>query len=323
MREQNETFILKEFLVGLVVMVFFLTILLWGLRKITESGQFKNLFSGNKKAALVIEPDYCSSYKMLGVIPKDKKQEFERLIKRSGWQDKKLKYRLVFTDSTKNRFTYNTESENNEIPKEANTIQCEQGGVSYSDANNLLVSSLLNVNPEKLKDFAMFQVGNKGDYLLPASPNASLGGPASNGLDSGREWVNNFSLKGGLQLPGIPVDSLERNCFSLKASSTSIYKGPEKIKLTSGEVDAYKVESLWTATDSALLTSRKKIEECYSYDGNYDSQAGVKVKEELWFVPNLGIVKRKISPVQISGQAYFLPNGYLPLEITDEMVSNN
>lgn len=313
MKQQNETFILKEFLVGLVVIVFLLTGFLWGMSKIIQSGQFKNLFSGKRKSALFIEPDYCSSYQMLGVISKDKKLEFERLIKRPGWQERKLKYSSTFTEASKNRFSYNIESDNSEIPKEANTIQCAVNGVSHAEASNLLVSSLLNVNPEKLKDFALFQTGNREDYLLPAS----------NNLDTGKGWVNNFSLKGGLLLGGVQPDSPERNCFSLEASSVSLYKGPEKIKLTSGEAEAYKVESEWFATDSALLANRKKTEECYSYDGNYDSQVLIKVKEELWFVPTLGIVKRKISPIQVSGQAYFLPNGYLPLEISDEMVGNN
>lgn len=312
MREQNETFILKEFLVGLVVIIFFLFLLLSGLKKVTSWESFKKLFTG-KKVSLVVEPDYCSSYKMLGVVAKDKKIDFERLIKRSGWKDKNLKYSLVFTETSRNRFIYVISSETDGVPKETNTIECTMKGVFYLEPNNLLVSSLLDVSPEKLPDFAVFQVGNREDYLLPEVQ----------GLDNGREWANNFSLKGGLLLGGVSTDSLERNCFSLEASSTSVYKGPEKIKLSSGEIDAYKVERQWIATNSALLSVRKKTDECYKYDGSFDSQALIKLKEELWFVPNLGIVKRKISPVQVGGQAYFLPNGYLPLEITDEMIGNN
>lgn len=311
MKEQNEAFILKEFLVGLVVIVFFLLLLLWGLQKITASAGFQKLFSGREKMVSVIEPDYCSSYKMLGVIPKDKKIDFERLVKRSGWQDRKYKFTQVFADSSKNRFAYNIQSESSEIPKEANSIQCASSGVSYEDSDNLLVSSLLDVNPEKIKEFALFQAANRGDYLL--------GAPS---LDSGKEWTNSLSLKGGLLLGGTSADSPERNCFSLEATSTSVYKGLEKIKLASGEIEAYKIESIWSATNSALLTSRKKTEECYSYSGSYDAQALIKVKDELWFAPNLGIIRRKIAPVSVSGQAYFLPNGYLPLEITDEVISN-
>ncbi|MCL5433223.1 MAG: hypothetical protein M1524_03885 [Patescibacteria group bacterium] len=110
-------------------------------------------------------------------------------------------------------------------------------------------------------------------------------------------------------------------CFNLNADVTSTFVGEEKLKIENKEYGTYKVESVFVATPAAALDFRRKNFECEKYKGNFYSKAVVTVKEEVWYSPGIGVVKRHMTPISVSGQTNFLQNGNQPLEITDTLVS--
>lgn len=315
MEEKNEVFLLKEFLVGLVVLVVFFIFLLWGLNNILDSikpaSLLSSLFASKEKDKIQIveEPDYCSFYPILKSLPAEK-LEFTRKIERLGWPETRLKYFLQYNTSKKNQIFYQIEGELLDIPYEQNTIYCNKKGLVYDLLDNLLIAGLLNTPPQKVKDFAVFQVLNKENYLLPFFQDAS----------NKKEWQRYLSLKGILS-PYASQPNLEKgNCFFLDASATVSSYNLAKIQLSDKEINTYQIESFWTATASALLAQINSKEECLNSNQSYDNQATIKIKETIWFAPESGMVKRQILPLELFGQPSFLPNGYLPLTITDEQV---
>lgn len=272
MNSNQETFIFKEFIVGLIVIVIFLLIFLTGLGKVTKSTFYKNLLS-QKKEVVKEEPDYCQNYPFLQ-ISKNSKSEFKRTVKRSGWQDKNYAFTITYPEVSKNKVSFDISSEKNEVPKETIDLICNENGIEIKDYDKTLISQLLNTYPEKLDDFATYKLNE--DWL-----SGSLG-------------------------------ETEKHCFSLTVKSKLVYAGQDE--------ENYKIEKMWEATSSAYMKETKTPAECENFRGDFDASAFVSFKEELWYASGSGLVKRKITPESISGQVSFLPNGYLPLEITDEIV---
>jgi len=304
MASENENFILKEFLVGLIVLLLILFLLFAGLRKIIKQPFLKNFFSG-RQAKIVKKEIDCASYQLFKDIKKDQKLELERLVKRSGWLDTKFRYTLSYPTVEKNKITYVINSSAAEVPQETNEINCTDQGVVTADLDKLLLSSLLNVSPEKLDNFAKFKTIERSTFLFTTK----------------NQWENKLLLKGGLVLSGNAPASGERYCFALEVKGDAEVSGSEKIQTAAGELDVVKIETSWEATPSASLGNLRKLDECYQYTGTFDNVGKISLKEEVWFAQGLGIVKRHLTPVGVSGQIYFLPNGYLPLDVTDEIVA--
>ena len=174
-----------------------------------------------------------------------------------------------------------------------------------TETDKLLLAGLLNVSPEKLDNFAKFKVVEKSTFLLTTKS----------------QWENKLWLKGGLALSGNVSDSDRQYCFSLEAKGDTKVLGSEKIQTAAGDLETIKIETNWEATPSAFLDQLQKIDDCYQYTGDYKNTGRISLKEEIWFAQGLGIVKRHLTPLALSGQIYFLPNGFLPLDITDEIVA--
>lgn len=304
MASENESFILKDFLIGLIVLLFILFLLLSGFRKIIQQPFLKNFFSGRQEKIVKKEID-CVSYQLFKDIKKDQKLELERLVKRSGWLDTKFRYTLNYPTVEKNKIAYVINSSAAEVPQETNEINCTDQGVVTGELDKLLLSSLLNVSPEKLDNFAKFKVLERSTFLFTTK----------------NQWENKFLLKGGLLLSGNASVSGERYCFALETKGDAEVSGSEKIQTAAGELETTKIETNWEATPSAALDQLRKMDDCYQYTGTYNNVGKISFKEEVWFAQGLGIVKRHLTPVGVSGQIYFLPNGYLPLDVTDEIAA--
>lgn len=301
MASENENFILKEFIVGLIVLLALLFLLTTGASKFVKPF-FKNLSLGKAKKIVKTETN-CSSFPLTKDLKKDQKLEFERLIKRSGWLDQKFRYTLTYPVVEKNKIAYEINSSVPEILKEQNEILCTDQGITQAQPDKLLLSGFLNVYPEKLDSLAKFKVVTVPLFLLTAK----------------NQWENNLMLKGGLVLSGDAKNADALYCFSLEAKGESV-SSSEKIQTTAGEFATTKIVTNWEATPSAALEQLRKIDDCYQYSGSYGNSGKISLKEEIWFAPGLGIVKRHLTPMGQAGQIYFLPNGYLPLDITDEIV---
>lgn len=299
MNSNQETFIFKEFVVGLIVVIIFLLLFLTGLRKLGQASFYKNLFRAPKQVVKE-EPDYCKSYLMLSGISQGSKFDYSRTLKRVGWQDRNYKFNLSYKNIQKNKIVYEEFSDNNNGVKETVELLCSKEGITTAEPDKLLVSSLLNTYPENLNESTSFEVTSKSGVFI-----------GKGGLQQRQEWQEGFKLKGSFA---------ESYCFSLTADGKSTFTGIEKLKLNDKEFDAYKIESIWEATHSAFMTEPKKTQACLNFSGEFDNEAFVSVKQELWYASGSGLVKRKISPQAISGQVSILPNGYQPVEVTDEIV---
>lgn len=314
MATDNETFILKEFIAGLIVILLFLFLLLMGLRKITGGNWFKDLFSNSRSkiSKLTEVKNYCADNSLVSEVKKDLEVTFKRTVKRPGWLDKQYQYIRKYNNISNNKIISEITSENTEVNRETISLNCLPERITFSEADNLLLASLLDSYPEKLTDFATYKITKS--YI--SLPKVGM-------VDNNIAWPGNLSIRGGLKVPYIIYSAdEERNCFNLEAKAITKLLGKEKLATASGEMLTSKFETVWEASVSASLGSRQKITDCYVYNGPFDNNAMVSFREESWYNPDFGLVKRNIIPVSVSGQAYFLPNGNLPLEITDEIIAN-
>lgn len=307
MAQNEETFLMKEFLVGLFVILIFLVILLFSLQKATQVPYFKNLFTRGQKAIKEATPNFCSQT-IYQDIKKDQKMEFERTVKRSGWKDTKTSFILTYPFLEKNTFSTKTESASSPLLNEEISFSCNTLGIQTSEPDKFILAGFLNAYPEKITDYINIQTNKRTGSFLP------LGS-----LDSGKSWEQTASIKGAIVPSNYQIVNEEKYCFAEEAKGTSVVVGSEKL----GEIEAVKIETNWEATASAYLKEKKNAKECESFAGDFDTISQVTFKEEVWFAKGLGIIKRRLTPVSVSGQAYLFPNGYQPLTITDEMVSKN
>lgn len=313
MTSNQQPFILKEFIVGLIVLIFIGFLLVSFLTKTLQKPFFKNLFASKSEVLPITTKDYCQTYPIFIDLATDKTYQFERLVKRQGWRDTVDGYRLTYPEIKKNMISYAATSDSSAIPSIANKYICSQEGVVTEEIDNLLLSQLLNLYPETLNEYANFQVVENTGFLLPSSSE----------LQQGKEWNRSLFLKGTYLHLTNQEEGMEKEgyCFSLEAKATSIFQGRETVSTKAGDFETYKIETVWGATPSASLAVKQKIGECSNYQGEYDNIANLTVKDESWYASNSALVKRQIEVIRVAGQARFLPNGFLPLSITDTLTA--
>lgn len=304
MAQENDNFSLKEFLVGLVIVGIIFFLIVSGLKKISRSSLLKNLSFKKAGQAVQLTKDYCKDT-IYADVKKDQSIGFERLIKRVGWQDVKTKYNLTLQNPLSNKLML--ESVFGDI-KEKDELTCGEFGISYVSFDKWLLAGFFNSPQDKLADFLDYKILEKEITLL------------TNNTIQTNIWTNKLTLKGAAYPTNITLQEGERVCFLLDVLGNSERKVAEKITTGVGELEAVKVETVWEATASALLQSFKKSEDCQT-NNDYDSTLRVKFKDEVWFAPGLGIVKRHLTPLELTGPAYFLPNGYVASDLTDTVIS--
>ncbi|MCL5439224.1 MAG: hypothetical protein M1268_04560 [Patescibacteria group bacterium] len=308
----NNHFNGKDFLIGLFVLSIIIIICFSVVVKIfpglLPAGLREN--SAKAKSNSVANPNFCDEYKLYSSIKPGTKLEYKRNIRRVDWIDKEYNFTVNYTESKKNLVSYVVSGIGNSLDK--NDIACSSDGVQILPFDKVLIAQLLNTEPGISVNTETFsyKVGTNSAFLYD-----------SQAIEQGTSWNGKIGLTGVLTMPNTGALKDLGYCFNLNADVVSSYAGEQKVAIDAGEYNTYKIDSVFIATPAAALDFRRKSFECEKYKGNFYSKAMVKVKQEAWYSPGIGLVKRHITPIEVSGQTNFLQNGNLPLEITDTLVS--
>ncbi len=295
---KEEKFIIKEFLVGLLVILIVLTFVLAGVRRLTSGLKLGNAFSKNTKAAeKVVSLDYCKDLAVFNNIHENQTVKYDRVLKKQGLADEKKQYTINFIETTGDKIGFELTSDDPGIYSYKNHYNCGSGELNSTGFDPLLLSALTNSPPDKLNGVITYAPSDSKLVLFRKSEN-------------GATWENILNVKG-------IKDS--KFCLNLQAAGRAQNQGVEKIKVGDSEIDAYKITTNWQATVSASLTSEKTSQQCMDYDGSYDTTASLDVSDEVWYTSN-GMVKRHLTPKNLKGNYYFLPSAGLPVETVDEVV---
>lgn len=295
MARKSETFILKEFIVGFIVLLFFLFIFLFITRKFTGSTVYKNLFPKEFKTALTTQSDNCGELGF-GFAKSSSNTNFLRTVTRPGYANNKYPFILSIVPAGENSFIIETVSTIPEIPQEKITASCLPERIDTT-LGTLLVSSILNVFPDKLSEFAQYQIIEPKLSIITRQAR----------IDHS-SWENSFSLKG----------IMDENCFLTEASGISTIKKEDNPQ-DSVTLGIITVTTNWTATTSANMSGKKTPSECYT-DQSYDQSVKVEVEETFGISEADGIIQYDISSRGIVGQASILPNGYTPASYSNAPV---
>lgn len=292
----TDEFILKDFIVGLIVILAIVVGLSSMVKRSSLKGVFENFFT-NKKIESVF--NYCPEYAFLP--DNDLEVEIQRVMKRNGFLDKKYNFLLSYKKSGLNSLEENLASDN--LPKEQNTIKCTSETVEKSNLDQTLLASLLNVYPENLNNNYLLTSGNDSKYIIMDKNNSN-----------NNNWSNNFSLN-GIIIKEKNEQVVKGNCFVMSATGISSYIPEDKIINSEIETTASKFETNWIATTSADLSTVKTIEECKG--AITQDNFTLTLKDEVWYATTGGLIKRRLLPTSLTGMIQMTPNGYMPVEIND------
>ncbi|MBI2029180.1 hypothetical protein HYT02_02070 [Candidatus Gottesmanbacteria bacterium] len=276
MARRSETFILKEFLVGLIVLLFFLFIFLFIARKFTASNSYKKLFPTKIQNVFVATQDNCGELGF-GFIAKSTNSNFTRVVTRPGYQQEDHPFVLSVAPSGQNSFIIETVSTTNEVPQEKINAQCSSDSINIKPPN-LLISSLLNVFPQ---DYSASQYELTEPKVLIITRQSRI---------EGAPWENSFTIRG----------VMNGSCFSTKAQGLSALTKSDNLTITTN----------WVATTSANPSNDKSLTDCLTNE-QYGQSVKVEVEEMYKISETDGIIQYDISAKGIVGQASLLPNGYI------------
>lgn len=297
MARKSETFILKEFIVGLIVLLFFLFIFLFIVRKFTGSNLYQQFFPSSLKNFSASPTDYCGELGF-GFTRESINRNFIQKSTRAGFETQEYTYVLSTVPAGSNSFLIETVSTNPEVVQEKRTAECEENAISIP-LGNLLISSVLNVFPNTLSEFANYTIPNQTISLITREAR----------IDN-KPWENSFILKGGIdKSTNEGIDTY--TCFITEAQGIStLTKQEEKEDSVTKGVNI--ITTNWIATTSADLTAKKSLQECNN-TADFNQSVKVEVEETLVFSEQEGIQSYSISPRTVVGQAGLLPNGYIPV----------
>lgn len=297
MARKSETFIFKEFIVGLIVLLFFLFVFLFIVRKLTGSDLYRQFFPKQLKNFSATTNDSCGELGF-GFTRVSSNKNFVQQMTRSGYQTRESPFVLSVVPASGESFIVETVSTVSEVIQEKQSATCKENQIEFT-LGTQLSASVLNVNPDKLSEFASYQVIDPEILLITREARLN-----------GSPWSNRFTLKGGInKTANDGVDTY--TCFITEVQGiSSLTKVEESEDSPAKGIDT--ITTNWVATTSASLSQKRLLQECYE-DNEYNQSVKVEVEETFVFSEEDGIREFSIVPRSVVGQVSILPNGYIPV----------